>query len=76
MENFQFEDEIKHNPWSVESVEDFRFYNCPECDHKESLKSAFLRHALKCHPRSEELFESMEVEKSKKLAKTPETKPK
>ena len=76
MENFQFEDEVKHNPWSVESVEDFRFYNCPECDHKESIKSSFLRHALKCHPRSEELFESMEVEKSKKLAKTPKAKPK
>ena len=45
MENFEFEydeNEVKHNPWSVESIEEFRFYNCPECDYKESLLRDFV----------------------------------
>ena len=64
MENFHFEDgcdELKHNPWSVTSVEDFRFYNCPECDHKESIKSEFLKHAMNNHPRSGDFINSLEV---------------
>ena len=64
MENFHFEDgcdEMKHNPWSVQSVEDFRFYNCPECDHKESIKSEFLKHAMNNHPRSGGFINSLEV---------------
>ena len=65
MENFHFEDgceEVKHNPWSVESIEEFRFYCCPECDIKEMNKRDFLRHAAAAHPRSQSLFDSLEVE--------------
>ena len=72
MDDFEFEDgcdEVKHNPWSVESIEDFRFYNCPECDHKEPIKRDFLKHAIRCHPKSGELFDSLEVERSEKVTK-------
>ena len=72
LDTFEFEDgsdEVKHNPWSVESIEDFRFYNCPECDHKEPIKRDFLKHAIRCHPKSGELFDSLEVVRSKKVAK-------
>ena len=53
MEDFEFEDgcdEVKHNPWSVESIEDFRFYNCPECDHKTKTKTLFVKHVFSTHP--------------------------
>ena len=69
LDTFEFEDgsdEVKHNPWSVESIEDIRFYNCPECDHKEPIKRDFLKHAIRCHPKSGELFDSLEVVRSKK----------
>ena len=61
MEDFEFEDEVKHNPWRVKSIEDFRFYCCPECEKKEVKKSDFLRHALNNHPKSQELFDTLEV---------------
>ena len=82
MDDFEFEDgcdEVKHNPWSVESIEDFRFYNCPECDHKEPIKRNFLKHAIRCHPKSGELLDSLEVERSEEGAKKsrrPKVKPK
>ena len=66
-------DQVKHNPWNVESLEDFRFYNCPECDHKESIKSDFLKHALNNHPRCGELFDSLDVERSKNITKNVST---
>ena len=64
LDTFEFEDgcdEVNHNPWSVKSIEDFRFYCCPQCEKKEMKKSDFLRHALNNHPKSQELFDSLEV---------------
>ena len=64
LETFEFEDgcdEVNHNPWRVKSIEDFRFYSCPECEKKELKKSDFLRHALNNHPKSQELFDTLEV---------------
>ena len=69
MENFEFEydeNEVKHNPWSVKSMEEFRFYNCPECDHKESILRDFVGHALECHPKSGELLDSLDVDNKEK----------
>lgn len=43
------------NPWDVQSLDDFLFYNCPECESKEADKSEFLKHALISHPRSKHL---------------------
>ena len=55
MEDFHFQDgcdEYKHNPWSVKSIEDFRFYCCPECERREVNKKDFLNHAINNHPRA------------------------
>ena len=38
-------------------------------DHKEQIKRDFLKHAIRCHPKSGELFDSLEVVRSKKVAK-------
>ena len=27
--------EEKYNPWAVQDISAFQFYNCPECDVKE-----------------------------------------
>ena len=45
--------EVPFNPWTqVESLEDFLFYFCPECDTKHQTKSQFISHALGQHPNS------------------------
>ena len=76
MENFQFEDEIKHNPWSVKSIEELRFYNCPECDHKEAILRDFVGHALECHPKSGELLLSLDAGKEQKHQSIQQVNPK
>ena len=47
--------EESDNPWDVQSLDDFLFYCCPECESKEADKSEFLKHALISHPRSKHL---------------------
>ena len=37
-------------PWSVECLEDFLYYCCPECDHKEHSKDFFIQRAFAQHP--------------------------
>ena len=44
----------EENPWSANHLDDFLFYNCPECDFKEHSKDFFVKHALNLHPRSKE----------------------
>ena len=56
--NFEFED--KFNPWTVTSLDDFLFYCCPECDNRSVTKSEFVQHAMKNHPRSQNLIDSLE----------------
>ena len=36
--------------WNVESVEDFLYYVCPECDEKSQSRENFVNHALNQHP--------------------------
>ena len=38
------------NPWHVDSVFDFQFFNCPECKCKTKGKQEFVNHASRCHP--------------------------
>ena len=45
------------NPWSNSKLEDFLYYNCPECNDKYKLKEPFILHAFKKHPNSKECFE-------------------
>ena len=42
------------NPWLVETLEEFLFYNCPECNDKIShSKDEFIDHAWYNHPKSQ-----------------------
>ena len=60
-DDFEFEE--KFNPWDVKSVEEFRFYCCPECSTRNVHKSDFIRHALTFHPKSKIIFEKSEDNK-------------
>ncbi len=38
------------NPWSIEDLNEFLFFCCPQCDHRTKSKPHFLNHALVKHP--------------------------
>ena len=38
--------------WEVESLEDFLYYCCPECDNRHPSREEFLEHALSIHKES------------------------
>ena len=38
------------SPWLVNSLAEFLFYCCPECDAKESIEEQFIKHAILKHP--------------------------
>ena len=42
------------NPWSVENLEEFLYFCCPECDDRNQSRNTFLEHALHQHPTSKE----------------------
>ena len=44
------------NPWLVDSIEAFSFFNCPQCSFKAKDKNFFQGHALQNHPLSFEFF--------------------
>ena len=43
-------EEYKQSPWSVECLEEFLYFCCPECDHREHSKDYFIQHAFAQHP--------------------------
>ena len=61
LENFEFEE--KFNPWSIESLEDFHFYCCPQCEFRNLSKSEFIKHAVMEHPDSQDLIDKLEGKK-------------
>ena len=46
-------EEYEKSPWSVECLEEFLYYCCPECDHREHSKDFFIQHAFGQHPDAE-----------------------
>ena len=44
--------EVEYNPWNVLSLEEFHFYNCPECESKYAIKEQFIGHAIFRHPKA------------------------
>ena len=40
------------NPWHIQSVYEFQYFNCPVCEFKDRNKQEFIDHAIKCHPES------------------------
>ena len=48
-----FESEIMNkNPWLVESIQDFYFLKCPECEYDTKEEYSFQDHAVENHPLS------------------------
>ena len=50
-------DKLVVNPWSVQSIYDFSYFCCPECDSKWQFKQDFIDHAFNTHPKSIEIRE-------------------
>ena len=48
--------DLKHNPWTVSNIDEFLFYNCPECDNKTQSKATFINHAYLTHPRVSKFY--------------------
>ena len=44
------------SPWSVNCLEDFLYYCCPECDTKDHSKENFLQHAFEKHPEAKDIL--------------------
>ena len=44
------------NPWSVDQLEAFLYFCCPECDIKKKDKNAFLNHAFQNHPEAKDFL--------------------
>ena len=44
------------NPWSVQSIYHFQYFNCPTCHFKDVEKETFVNHAIQVHPESIEML--------------------
>ena len=40
------------NPWNINSIYEFQYFNCPTCSYKNQSKQEFVNHAYKDHPDS------------------------
>jgi hypothetical protein len=47
---------MNSNPWNVESIDEFSYFNCPECTFHSKEKTYFQDHATRNHPLSSVLF--------------------
>ena len=43
------ENDVEDNPWIANSIFDFCYFCCPECDEKLSVKQDFVYHASNFH---------------------------
>ena len=50
----------QENPWVVSNIQEFLYYNCPECDTKEKDSELFVQHALDHHELSKTFFNQPE----------------
>ena len=48
------------NPWEVDSIREFYFLKCPECDFTHREEKEFQNHAIDTHPLSIPFFEKNE----------------
>ena len=55
---------MDNNPWKIDCIEAFLFFNCPECAFIAKEKNLFQDHAKDNHPQSYVLFGG-KIEKSK-----------
>ena len=47
------------NPWSIQSIYEFQFFNCPACTFKNQSKQQFVNHALETHPECSDHFSNV-----------------
>ena len=47
---------MNFNPWNVSSIDEFSYFNCPECTFHAKEKVSFQDHATRNHPLSAVLF--------------------
>ena len=46
------QEELEFNPWSGDSLEQFLYYCCPECEDRCQIPDDFVEHALTYHPKA------------------------
>ena len=44
------------NPWNIQSIYEFQYFNCPSCVFKNHSKQEFVKHAYEFHPESIDYF--------------------
>ena len=49
------------NPWSVDDIEEFLYFCCPECEERNQSKELFLQHAFNQHPKAKECLQKLTV---------------
>ena len=49
--------------WSVDNLEEFLYFCCPECEMKNQSKYLFIQHALENHPHAINSLKKFEVKK-------------
>ena len=48
------------NPWTIRSIYELQYFNCPTCLFKNPSKQEFVNHAYACHPEAIENLTSIE----------------
>ena len=48
-DNIKQENSWQENPWDVSNIQEFLYYNCPECDTRVKDSEVFIQHALDNH---------------------------
>ena len=57
------EDLLKQeNPWDVSNIQEFLYYNCPECDTRVKDSELFVQHALENHELSKSYLNKVVLE--------------
>ena len=47
------------NPWDIQSIYEFQYFNCPSCSYKNQSKQEFVNHAYDEHPDSVSYLSSL-----------------
>ena len=50
------------NPWNIQSLYEFQYFNCPVCNFKNNCKQKFVNHAYEIHPESTEYLMNIDDE--------------
>ena len=58
---FHYFSRMEGNPWVVESIMDFNFFCCPECQYQGKTAKSFEFHAIETHPMSKKFFDHKEL---------------